>query len=96
LRLQAVNHPTRTSVKTILRRPWHILQWLQNPEQWISLLAIPERRPFDPNPIAFPATWVPLRLLQMIAVAKVRLVDIYCYCLFIESCIAHFYHNIHL
>lgn len=75
LRLQAVNYPTRTSVKSILRRPWHILQWLQNPEQWISLLAvntnIPERRPFDPNPFAFPATWTPLRLLQMIAVAKI-------------------------
>lgn len=82
LRLQAVNHPTRTSVRTILRRPWHILQWLQNPEQWISLLAIPERRPFDPNPIAFPATWAPLRLLQMIAVAKV--------CVFIFEPSRHF------
>ena len=71
LRLQAANHPTKTSVRTILRRPWHILQWLQNPEQWISLLSIPERRPFDPNPIAFPVTWPFLRLVQMIGIAKV-------------------------
>ena len=73
LRLQAANHPTRLSVKTILKKPWHILQWMQNPMQLFSLLASPERRPFDPNPIAFPATWAPLRLIQMIGVAKVSL-----------------------
>lgn len=62
-------------MKTILRRPWHIFQWMQNPEQWISLLSIPERRPFDPNPIAFPVTWPILRLVQMIGVAKVGFIN---------------------
>lgn len=71
LRLQAANHPTRISVKAIIKKPWQLLQWMQNPEQWVKLLAKPERRPFDPNPIAFPATWAPLRLLQMVGVAKV-------------------------
>jgi len=71
LRLQAVKHPTKTSFFKVFTRPWHILQWMQNPEQWISMIAEPERRPFKPNPIMFPATWIPLRLLQMVAVAKV-------------------------
>jgi len=71
LRLQAVHHPTRSSFRKLFMKPWHILQWFQNPEQWVSLIAIQERRPFDPNPIVFPATWAPLRLIQMIGVAKV-------------------------
>lgn len=74
LRLQAATHPERSSVFGFFTNPWNIVQWMQNPEQWIRLIAIPERRRFVPNPIIFPATWLPLRLLQMVAVAKVRIV----------------------
>ena len=73
LRLQAATHPERSSVFGIFTNPWNILQWMQNPEQWIKLIAIPERRRFVPNPIIFPATWLPLHLLQMVAVAMVRI-----------------------
>lgn len=55
-------------------RPRQILKWIQNPEQWVHLIASPahpERRPFEPKPWLFPVTWIPLRLLQMIAIAKV-------------------------
>lgn len=55
-------------------RPRQILKWIQNPEQWVHLItspAHPERRPFVPKPWLFPVTWIPLRLLQMIAIAKV-------------------------
>lgn len=55
-------------------RPRQILKWMQNPEQWVHLIASPahpERRPFVPKPWLFPVTWIPLRLLQMVAIAKV-------------------------
>ena len=71
LRLQAVNHVRKPKVWKIFINPLHILDWMRNPEQWISMIAKPEMRPFDPNPLLFPATWIPLRLLQMVAVAKV-------------------------
>lgn len=68
-------HTGRTLAARVFTRPWHILQWMQDPEQWISMIATPQtdvQQPFEPNPILFPATWVPLRFLQMLAVAKVR------------------------
>lgn len=71
LRLQAALHPERSSVLGFFSNPWNLVQWMRNPEEWIRLISIPERRRFVPNPIIFPATWVPLRLLQMVAVAKV-------------------------
>jgi hypothetical protein len=51
---------------------------MQDPEQWINMISTPQtyvqqQQPFEPNPILFPSTWVPLRFLQMLAVAKVRL-----------------------
>jgi tryptophan-rich sensory protein len=48
---------------------------MQNPEQLIDMVAQPERKPFDPNPVMFPVTWIPLRLLQMVAVARVVSTD---------------------
>ena len=71
MRLQAAQHPAKTRWWKVVIRPWQILQWMQNPEEWIRLVAQPERRPFDPNPLLYPATWIPLRLLQMVSVAKV-------------------------
>lgn len=46
---------------------------MSNPEEWIKMISAPDVKPFDTNPIIYPATWVPLRLLQMYAVAKVSL-----------------------
>ena len=94
LRLQAAYHPVRGRNRFymfyILTRPWQILQWMQNPEQWISLRNYKERRrplPFDPNPFVFPATWIPLRLLQMVALAKVAATEPedYLWCPYIEG-----------
>lgn len=75
LRLQAVKHIPKRRLMHVFTKPWHILHWMQNPEQWIDMIAEPERRPFDPNPVLFPVTWIPLRLLQMVAVAKVVSTD---------------------
>jgi len=84
LRLQAAYHPDadgrgrhRFYMYYILTRPWQILQWMQNPEQWIFLRNHKDEQrnrrtmAFDPKPFVFPATWIPLRLLQMVALAKV-------------------------
>jgi tryptophan-rich sensory protein len=51
---------------------------MRDPEAWISMIATPSSttrkatfdHSFDPNPVLFPATWPPLKLLQMLAVAE--------------------------
>lgn len=65
----------------VFTRPWHIFQWMKDPEEWITTTLTSARRvplsntlqeqpqPFTADPILFPATWAPLRLLQMIGVA---------------------------
>lgn len=62
----------RSVVARVFTRPWHIFQWMQDPEAWVSMMATPSspREPFEPNPILFPATWLPLRLLQLMAVTS--------------------------
>ena len=90
LRLQAAHHPfqEKRKIHYLITRPWQILQWMQNPEQWIFFLQEKERRrPFDPNPLLFPATWIPLRLLQMMALAKVAATEPedYLWCPYIEG-----------
>lgn len=60
-------------VARVFTRPWHIFQWMQDPEAWVSMMATPSSpliEPFDPNPMLFPATWLPLRLVQLFAVAS--------------------------
>jgi hypothetical protein len=71
-------HTGRSLAARVFTRPWHILQWMKDPEQWISMISTPQTyvqqpQPFEPNPILFPSTWAPLRFLQMLAVAKVRI-----------------------
>jgi hypothetical protein len=64
----------------VFTRPWHIFQWMKDPEEWITTTitsarrvplanTLQEQQPFAADPILFPATWAPLRLLQMIGVA---------------------------
>jgi len=83
LRLQASTLYTRRRWTSVFTRPWHIFQWLQyvqNPEQWISMVSTPSLS-FDPNPLIYPATWFPLRMLQMVAVAQVAATEPYNYLL---------------
>jgi hypothetical protein len=66
-------HTGQTMVARVFTRPWHILQWMQDPEQWISMISAPQtglQQPFEPNSILYPSTWVPLRFLQMFGCAK--------------------------
>jgi len=61
----------RSVVARVFTRPWHIFQWMQDPEAWVSMMAtpsLPRSEPFEPIPMLFPATWLPLRLLQLLAV----------------------------
>ena len=75
LRVQVAASHWHNGQSRVFTRPWHILQWMQDPEQWISMISAPQtsiQQPFQPNPLFYPSTWVPLRFLQMFAVAKVR------------------------
>jgi len=66
------------SVSALATRPWHILQWLANPAEWLNVRAMlrtgrgrPNSKDFVPSPLLFPATWVPVRICQMVAVARI-------------------------
>lgn len=58
---------------TFLTRPWHILQWLKDPETWLLNLTKLQRHPnrrrdnFRPDPLLFPSTWPPLHILSAMA-----------------------------
>jgi tryptophan-rich sensory protein len=57
-------------------RPWHILQWMRDPDMWISNIARlnhnNRRRyvPFQPDALLFPSTWPPLHVLTLLAMAR--------------------------
>jgi tryptophan-rich sensory protein len=80
LRIQRQFHEQEYTERTILQhifvQPFHIIQFMQDPAQWINLLSIPsqtkqQQTTFDPNPLIFPITWGPLRILQMFALANI-------------------------
>lgn len=83
LRLQlepqlAKRRPSRTppGLQKILKHPRQLLQWLRDPEQWIRDVARqrrtvqPPTKPFQTDPMLFPATWEPLTILQMVVVSS--------------------------
>lgn len=85
LRLQMVTaDPTQQffSPADFFTRPWHILQWMKDPETWLLNLTrlqshppknhfLRARRdlpPFRPDPLLFPSTWPPLHVLSFAAI----------------------------
>ena len=64
----------------VFTRPWHIFRWMRDPDRWISSVAgqfeVGRRanskasKPFTPEPLLFPSTWPPFRMLRNVAVAK--------------------------
>jgi tryptophan-rich sensory protein len=56
-------------------RPWHILQWLRDPEESIrKVLKFGYRDgplPFQADSLLFPSTWPPLQLLTIVAMIHV-------------------------
>jgi len=77
LRIQVKNHPIRSKRSAIRAfvRPWHILQLMSRPDEWLNTFTLwngaTEQSPFSPNRMLFPATWKPLRLMQILVIAKV-------------------------
>ena len=85
IRIQADIEPSkkRRNYRKWFLQPWHILQWLQNPQldQWNKLFTTNNNNNNgyygDNNnmsfkiPILFPATWWPLRIIEILAMAKV-------------------------
>mmetsp|Transcript_19849 Transcript_19849/g.25728 ORF Transcript_19849/g.25728 Transcript_19849/m.25728 type:complete len:373 (+) Transcript_19849:56-1174(+) len=77
LRIQVKNHPIRSKRSAIRAfvRPWHILQLMSRPDEWLNTFTLwngaTEQSPFSPNRMLFPATWKPLRLMQILVIARV-------------------------
>ncbi|KAL7536383.1 hypothetical protein ACHAXR_007130 [Thalassiosira sp. AJA248-18] len=82
LRVQAAAQHAENP-KTVLRRIiHHPIKWIKGMEEWKYLSCFQQRNRtgkdrsgrgegvFNPDPILFPATWLPLRWLQIFAVAK--------------------------
>lgn len=75
LRLQVPS--PRPSGRRILRRPWRLLRWMFDPDQWFREVIARDRKnpianhpPFNPDWRFFPATWRLVRILQLCAVSK--------------------------
>ena len=71
-------HPVAASApnsKLVLTQPWHILQWMKDPETWLLNLTRLQHRqrrptnnkPFRPDLLLFPSTWPPLMILSATA-----------------------------
>jgi tryptophan-rich sensory protein len=84
LRLETVESSTAggmgllTTPTTFLTQPWHILQWLKDPETWLlNLTKLQRHTPkyylrrrdtkFRPDPLLFPSTWPPFYILSALA-----------------------------
>jgi len=67
LRLEVASHPKNRKVFT---RPSHFIEWVTNMDELKSILSHDTVKAFDPNPLIFPATWIPLKILLTFAVAK--------------------------
>jgi tryptophan-rich sensory protein len=58
-----------------LLRPWNILEWMRDPDQVVKEIlkttsSSLDLKPFHPEPLLFPVTWMPFRLLQFVAVLR--------------------------
>lgn len=81
LRIQVISsqsHTSRNFAARVFTQPWHILQWMRDPEAWISMVASNPQsssrllQPYTANPILFPTTWAPIKVFSVLAVCKVR------------------------
>jgi len=76
IQIASMNNVERPSARRVFTRPWRIMQFMRDPDTWLRDVAMQRKngeatlKPFHPDPLLFPTTWEPLRILQMIAVAK--------------------------
>lgn len=84
LRLQAAADQAEKPKQILWRAIHHPIKWVRELEEWKHLpdLQLPNgsrtngrqrggrSRVFDPDPLLFPVTWLPLRWIQIFAVAK--------------------------
>jgi tryptophan-rich sensory protein len=77
-RLSVVPNPVSKTAKQrrrALLRPWNILEWMRDPDQVVKEIlrttsSSLDLKPFHPEPLLFPVTWMPFRLLQIVAVLR--------------------------
>ena len=78
LTVEADNQNASTSAKNrrkALLRPFNILEWMRDPDEVVKKVLRTTGtsmvlKPFHPEPLFFPITWIPLRALQYIAVLR--------------------------
>eukprot|EP00584_Thalassiosira_punctigera_P018975 CAMPEP_0172567728 /NCGR_PEP_ID=MMETSP1067-20121228/116932_1 /TAXON_ID=265564 ORGANISM="Thalassiosira punctigera, Strain Tpunct2005C2" /NCGR_SAMPLE_ID=MMETSP1067 /ASSEMBLY_ACC=CAM_ASM_000444 /LENGTH=644 /DNA_ID=CAMNT_0013359143 /DNA_START=170 /DNA_END=2104 /DNA_ORIENTATION=+ len=83
LRLQAAAQQSENPTNALRRIIHHPIIWIRGLEEWKHIPSLGKfrqrnrtgksrhgERVFDPDPLLFPATWLPLRWLQIFAVAK--------------------------
>ena len=86
LRVQATAQPPEKAKHLLRRIIHHPIQWVRGLEEWSHFSSLGQSmravigeknvaterkgRAFGPDPLLFPATWLPLRWLQIFAVAK--------------------------
>jgi len=58
------------TIQSLFSRPWTIIKWMTSPEEWISTITTADDKPFNPNSLLFPTTWIPLRLLEIYSIGK--------------------------
>lgn len=76
--VQATAHHHRSIRSTITNaftQPHHVLQWMQEPDRWLRSQT-KNNLARKPNPIMYPLTWAPLRILQVCALAKIVSADL--------------------
>jgi tryptophan-rich sensory protein len=77
LQICPVESRNQYSPTRVFTRPWHLLQWMKDPEEWINNIARLNnnnrrggRAPFQPDALLFPSTWPPLHVLSCVGMIR--------------------------
>ena len=61
------------SPSRVFSRPWHLLQWIKDPKEWINNIATKRHSgdaPFQPDALLFPSNWPPLHVLSCVSIIR--------------------------
>lgn len=78
LQIHPVETTRRYSRRHVFTRPWHLLQWMKDPEGWFTSIATAsttsrtyqQQEIQHPDALLFPSTWPPLHILTMIGIVQ--------------------------
>ena len=91
MRIQVSQNMPRNRRDQIFTKPWHIVQLMARPDEWLNTLSLwtikpgVDTEPFTPNSLLFPFTWKPLKIVEICAAAKVSTKQLITYQSFIAA-----------